>query len=106
MAYLGFTEDRIYEAAVNRQLNRNGSDVSPNGYRFGRIGVNRARGDAGRTARGVKGFFSMMLELIAAAKTRRIEREMRFAAFATVRSSWMAIGLLSIKTRLSGALGE
>jgi len=77
MAYLGFTEDRIYEAAVNRQLNRNGSDVSPNGYRFGRIGINRARGDAGRTARGVKGFFSMMLELIAAAKTRRIEREMR-----------------------------
>jgi hypothetical protein len=72
MTHLVFTEDRIHEPAVARQLNRN----LPNGYRFGSSGK-RMRRFAGRAARGARGFFSTMLEIITAAKIRRIERELR-----------------------------
>ena len=73
MTHLVFTEDRIHEPAVARQLNRN----PPNDYRFARGSAKRARRFAGRAARGARGLFSAMLEIITAAKIRRIDRELR-----------------------------
>ena len=77
MTYLSFTESRIDELAVERQLDPNGPDYAPNTYRFGRTRAQRAGNFAAQAARGLGRFFRTMIALIAAAKIRRIAREMR-----------------------------
>jgi hypothetical protein len=71
MTRLALTENRLPDASFDRHTNPGST-----GYRFGRISGTRPRRHAGRVVRGARGFFSVMLELLAAAKMRRIEREL------------------------------
>jgi hypothetical protein len=75
MTRLVLTENRLPEVSFDRHSDP--AKGNPNGYRFGRISGWRARGYTGRAARGARGFFGAMLEMIAASKMRRIERELR-----------------------------
>ena len=77
MTYLSFTESRIHEPAVERQLDHNGPNYAPNTYRFARTRAPRAGNFAAQAARGLGRFFRTMIALIAAAKIRRLAREMR-----------------------------
>jgi hypothetical protein len=85
MARLVLTEDRLPDPTFDRHSNR--ANAGSHGYRFGRISGKRARRHAGRAVHGAKGFFSAMLEIIAAAKERRLERELRVRGvrYASVR---------------------
>ena len=75
MTRLVFNEDRLPDLTFGRHSNH--VDSGPVGYRFGRISGTRVRISAGRVARGARSLFNAMLELIAAAKDRRIERELK-----------------------------
>jgi hypothetical protein len=75
MARLVATEDRLPDPTFARHSNR--ANAGSHSYRFGRISGRRTRSHAGRAVHGAKGFFSAMLKIIAAAKERRVERELR-----------------------------
>lgn len=75
MTYLVSTEDRPSDLTSDRHSNQ--ANSASRGYRFGRISGKLVRTSPGRAAHRARGFFSAMLEAIAAAKVRRIERELR-----------------------------
>jgi hypothetical protein len=65
-------KDRQFGLTMDRPSGR--TNVRPGNYRFGRTSV---RGYFRRAFAGVRALFGAMLNLIAAAKLRRIERELR-----------------------------
>jgi hypothetical protein len=76
MTRLALTENRLPDVSFDRHSDP--AKGNPNGYRFGRRSDKRVRAYSGRAVHGARGFFSAMLEMIAASKMRRIERELRF----------------------------
>ena len=75
MTRLATTGNRLPDPTLDLHSNR--ANASPHSYRFGRIPGKGARSYAGRAVRSAGGFFGAMLEILAAAKMRRIERELR-----------------------------
>jgi hypothetical protein len=57
------------------------------GYRFGRTPGKRARGNAGAALRRVNGYLKNMIEAIANAKLRRMERELELRGIRFDRSN-------------------
>jgi hypothetical protein len=60
---------------------------SSGGYRFGRTQGKRARGNAAAALRRVNGYLKNMIEAIANAKLRRMERELELRGIRFDRSS-------------------
>jgi hypothetical protein len=75
MSRLALTENRLSDPRFGWHSNR--ADSGSSGYRFGRISEKRILANAGRAARGARSFINAMFEILAAAKGRRIERELR-----------------------------
>ena len=65
--------DLIYDADYRSLM---AQSVAPGGYRFGRTQGQRVRVHARSTLRRVGGYFGTMIEAIANAKLRRMEREL------------------------------
>ena len=65
---------------------------APNGYRFGRMQGKRVRVHARTALRRVNGYFKTMIEAIANAKLRRMERELelRGIRFDRANNNWVA----------------
>jgi hypothetical protein len=65
---------------------------SPGGYRFGRTQGKRVRVHARTALRRVNGYFKTMIEAIANAKLRRMERELelRGIGFDRPNNNWVA----------------
>jgi hypothetical protein len=76
MTHPALADDRLPELARNRQSDRVWPNSLPGDYRFGRSAAKPARATTGRSARGVRRFFSAMLRIIAEAKLRRLAREL------------------------------
>jgi hypothetical protein len=62
-------------------------DDTPIGYRFGRMHGKRARVHARRALRRASGYFRNMIEAIANAKLRRMERELELRGIRLSRKS-------------------
>jgi hypothetical protein len=75
MTRLALTENRLPDLPFDGHSDS--TTQSPNGYRFGRISGMRARSYAGRAVSGLRALVGAMLKILAAAKIRRIERELR-----------------------------
>ena len=73
---------------------------APSGYRFGRTKASRASIQARSALRRVNGYFSSMIEAIANAKLRRMERELELRGIRLSRSG------ASRATRKSGPTGR
>jgi hypothetical protein len=97
MTHPALADDRLPELARNRQSDRVWPNSLPGDYRFGRSAAKPARATTGRSARGVRRFFSAMLRIIAEAKLRRLARELSIRGV-RYRSGWRAIDLSPIKT--------
>jgi hypothetical protein len=67
-------KDRLFDLTLDRPSDR--TNVRPGNYRFARASV---RGYSRRAFDGAKALLGAMLKLIAAAKLRRIERELRIS---------------------------
>jgi hypothetical protein len=74
MIRLTLTRDRQFGLTLDRPSGR--TNVRPGNYRFARASV---RGYFRRGFDGARALFGAMLKLIAAAKLRRIERELRIS---------------------------
>ena len=68
-------KDRLFGLTLDRPSDR--TNVRPSNYRFARTSKASVRGYSRRAFDGARALFGAMLKLIAAAKLRRIEREMR-----------------------------
>jgi hypothetical protein len=76
MIRLSFTRDRLFDLTLDRSSE--GRSKSRNdGYRFGATAKPPVRHHARRFASRAKALFRAMVQIIAAAKHRRIERELR-----------------------------
>jgi hypothetical protein len=86
MIRLGLTKDRLFDLTLERSQDR--SSAGSGGYRFGRISGKSVRFHARRAAGGARALFDAALQLITAAKLRRIEREFRIHG---PRHDWLRI---------------
>jgi hypothetical protein len=75
MTRLVLAEDRLPDPTFDRHSKRGNSRSA--GYRFGRVAVKRVDAYAARSFRAVKASFKAVLKMIAAAKIRRLARELR-----------------------------
>ena len=76
MIRLTFTKDRLFDLTLDR-ASEDRSKARTGGYRFGAIAKTPVRHHARRFASRAKAVFGAMVQIIAAAKHRRIERELR-----------------------------
>jgi hypothetical protein len=76
MIRLTFTKDRLFDLTLDR-TSEGRSKARTGGYRFGAAAKPPVRHRARRFASRAKAVFGAMVQIIAAAKHRRIERELR-----------------------------
>jgi hypothetical protein len=76
MIRLTFTKDRLFDLTLGR-ASEDRSKARTGGYRFGATAKASVRHRARRLAGRAKTVFGAMVQIIAAAKHRRIERELR-----------------------------
>ena len=80
------TKDRLFDLTLDRPADR--TNVRPINYRFGRISNAAVRDYFRRTFDGAKALSRAVLKLIAAARLRRVERELRISV---PRHDWLRI---------------
>jgi hypothetical protein len=76
MIRLTFTKDRLFDLTLDR-ASEDRSKARTGGYRFGATAKTPVRHHARRFASRAKAVFGAIVQIIAAAKHRRIERELR-----------------------------
>jgi hypothetical protein len=76
MIRLTFTRDRLFDLTLDRS-SEDRSKSRNDGYRFGATAKPPVRHHARRFASRARALFRAMVQIIAAAKHRRIERELR-----------------------------
>ena len=86
MIRLTLTKDRQFDLTLERPSGR--ANVRPGNYRFGRISKASVRGYFRRAFDGARALSGAILKLIAAARLRRIERELRISG---PRHDWLRI---------------
>jgi hypothetical protein len=86
MIRLTLTKDRLFDLTLDRASDR--SNARPGSYRFGRASKQPVRFSVRRAVGGTKALFDAMLRIIAAARLRRIERELRIGG---PRHDWLRI---------------
>ena len=87
MIRLTFTKDRLFDLTLDRAP-EDRSNARAGFYRFGAAAKPPARHYAHRFASRAKALFGAMMQIIAAAKLRRIEREFRIRG---PRHDWLRI---------------
>jgi hypothetical protein len=87
MIRLSFTKDRLVDLTLDR-ASEGRSKARTGGYRFGAVAKPPVRNHARRFASRAKALFGAMVRIIAAAKHRRIERELRIRG---PRHDWLRI---------------
>jgi hypothetical protein len=81
-----FSRNRLSDPTFDRSSNR--SKFRPGTYRFGRISANPARACADRAMHGARAWFDAALKIIAVARLRRVERELRIRG---LHHDWLRI---------------
>jgi hypothetical protein len=76
MIRLTFTKDRLFDLTLDR-ASEGRSSARAGAYRFGSTAKPPVRHHARRFVSRAKALFGAMMQIIAAAKLRRIERELR-----------------------------
>ena len=87
MAHYLTSDDEYRDLIYDRDNNLVGRNVAPVDYRFGRLQAKPARGHARSTLRRVSGYLKTMIEAIANAKLRRMERELELRGIRLHRSN-------------------
>jgi hypothetical protein len=87
MAHYLTSDDKYRDLIYDGDDNLVGRNVAPVGYRFGRPQAKPARGHARSTLRRVNGYLKTMIEAIANAKLRRMERELELRGIRLHRSN-------------------
>jgi hypothetical protein len=87
MIRLSFTKNRLFDLTLDR-TSEDRSKARIGGYRFGAAAKPPVRNRARRFASRAKALFGAMVQIIAAAKHRRIERELRIRG---PRHDWLRI---------------
>jgi hypothetical protein len=87
MIRLTFTKDRLFDLTSDR-ASEDRSKARTGGYRFGSAAKMPVRNCARRFASRAKALFTAMAQIVAAAKLRRIERELRIHG---PRHDWLRI---------------
>jgi hypothetical protein len=77
MIRLTFTKDRLFDLTLDRAPEHRSKARAAGGYRFGSAAKPSIRHYVRRLASRARALFGVMMQLIAAAKLRRIERELR-----------------------------
>jgi hypothetical protein len=87
MIRLSFTKDRLFDLTLDR-ASEDRSKARTGGYRFGSVAESPARHHAHRFAGRAKAMFAAVVRIVAAAKHRRVERELRIRG---PRHDWLRI---------------
>lgn len=87
MAHYLTSDDKYRDLIYDGDDNLAGRNVAAVGYRFGRSQAKPARGHARSTLRRVNGYLKTMIEAIANAKLRRMERELELRGIRLHRSN-------------------